>query len=428
MAKVFVQPRKARPFWFGHPWVFSGAIDRVKGDPRDGSVVELCDHEGKTIGSGWWNGRSQIRVRLVALAHEGALDDALLVKRLDRAIDLRLDAMRLQETASVFRLVHSEGDLLPGLVIDAYREAAGETEGALHLVMQVTALGMTAHLPALIARLVERLAPASITERASGYAAEEEGIARADAVHHGDAPVHPICVVENGVRYWCDIRAGQKTGFFADQRDNRRAVLPYVKGKSVLDAFCYVGGFGLPALVHGGAASVHFLDSSGFALELAQRGAASNGVAERATFEDANVLRVLDRWGREGRMFGVVMVDPPKLVHRRMELEKGLRLYHEINRKAVGVLEDGGILVTHSCSQHVSESDFEHMLSTVAKETGCRFQLLHRGTQGADHPVMLPHDESRYLKSRVFRVVKPPEGFVPFRPDGPPRSAPGNDG
>ncbi len=425
MAKVFVQSRKARPFWFGHPWVFSGAIDRVKGDPKDGSVVELCDHEGKSIGYGWWNSKSQIRVRLVALTHEGELDDALIVKRISRAISLRCDSSKLPEVASVFRLVHSEGDGLPGLIIDAYRDVAGgianPSDAPLHLVMQVTALGMVAHLPAIIKHLVAALNPASIIERGSGYAAEEEGLTRADYTHFGEPPLTPITVHEHGVKYLCDVRAGQKTGFFADQRENRRAVLPYVRGKHVLDAFCYVGGFGLPALVHGGAASVHFLDSSGFALDLARAGAAANGVSERASFEDANVLRVLDHWGKEGKKFGVVMLDPPKLVHRRIELERGMRLYQEINRKAVMVLEDGGILVTHSCSQHVSEQDFEHMLSTVAKDTGCRFQLLHRGAQGSDHPVMLPHEESRYLKSLVLRVSQPLPGWVPFIPDGPPR-------
>jgi 23S rRNA (cytosine1962-C5)-methyltransferase len=393
-AKVFVKHRRARPFWFGHPWVFAGAVDRVRGQVADGDVVELCDHEGQTIGYGFFNSRSQIRVRLVALWFEGLVTTELILARVDRALELRRGVLELDEKTNAMRVIHSEGDGLPGFVADWI---AG------HVVIQITSLGIERFVPAIVERLVERLRPESVIERAARVGLEEEGLVRQDGVRSGTPPSGPVEVIEHGVRFWCDLLSGQKTGFFCDQRDNRQAIRPLVAGRSVLDAFCYVGGFGMNAAV-AGARSVHFLDSSGPAIALARRGATDNGVAERTSFEEANVLRALDHYAKEGRRFDVVILDPPKLVHRLAELNKGLRLYFEINYKAAQVLNDGGVIVTCSCSQHVSESDFEDVLSNVAKETESRLQLIHRGGQPGDHPVMLPHVESRYLKCHVYRV------------------------
>jgi 23S rRNA (cytosine1962-C5)-methyltransferase len=395
-AKVLVKHRRARPFWFGHPWVFAGAVDRVRGQVADGDVVELCDHEGRLIGWGFFNAKSQIRVRLVSLWFEGPVTRELLIARVDRAIDLRRATLGLDAVTNAYRVIHSEGDGLPGFVADRIGD---------HVVVQVTSLGIAKFVPDLVGRLVERLTPASVIERAARVGLEEEGLVRQDQALHGAAPSGPVAVVEHGVHAWCDVVSGQKTGFFCDQRDNRRMILPLVRDRSVLDAFCYVGAFGLGA-AKAGAKSVHFLDSSGPAIELARKGASESGVSDRATFEEANVLRALDHYSKEGRKFDVVILDPPKLVHRQAELNKGLRLYYEINYKAAAVLNDGGILVTCSCSQHVSEADFEDMLSNVAKESESRLQLLLRGAQGADHPTTLPHAESRYLKCHVYRLVR----------------------
>lgn len=395
-AKVLVKHRRARPFWFGHPWVFAGAVDRVRGQVQDGEVVELCDHEGHLIGWGFFNSRSQIRVRLVSLWFEGPVTRDLVLGRVDRAIELRRATLRLDEVTNAYRVIHSEGDGLPGFVADKIGD---------HLVVQVTSLGIASFVPDIVGRLVEQLRPASVIERAARIGLEEEGLVRQDQVLHGAAPSGPVRVVEHGVPAWCDVMTGQKTGFFCDQRDNRRMILPLVRGRSVLDAFSYVGAFGLAAAT-AGAKSVHFLDSSGPALELARRGASDALVSDRATFEEMNVLRALDHYAKDGRRFDVVILDPPKLVHRQAELNKGLRLYYEINYKGASVLNDGGALVTCSCSQHVSEADFEDVLSNVAKESESRLQLLMRGAQGADHPTTLPHAESRYLKCHVYRLVR----------------------
>lgn len=395
MAKVFLKERKARPFWFGHPWVFSGAIDRTRGQLKGGSIVTLCDHEGREIGEGFWNPRSQIRVRLVALAHEGALGEELLVSRLRAAIALRERQLGLGEVADSWRVVHSEADGLPGLIVDKVAD---------WLVIQVSSLGLAAFVPALVDALVAHFQPKGVLERVSRVGVEEEGLEREDGVLFGTPPEGPIPVREHGQTYWCDPGAGQKTGWYADQRENRRAVARLAKGARVLDAFSYTGGFGLPALA-AGAQHVTFVDSSGPALALAERGL-PDGMAERAHFEEGNVLRVLDHMARAGDSFDLVVLDPPKLVHKMGALRKGLRLYHEIFEKGVRVTADGGVLCVFSCSGHVGDHELDEVLGSVAKAEAVRLQVFERFEQGPDHPVMLPLQESRYLNGRAMRVLR----------------------
>ena len=397
MAKVFIKPRRARPFWFGHPWVFSGAIDRVRGQLRNGDVVEVCDEKGRVIGQGFWNEQSQIRVRITALAGEGPLDGALMLRRLDAAVRLRQEALDLGAATNAYRLVHAESDGLPGLVVDKVGD---------WLVTQIGSLGMLAFIDVLLDRLEETVRPVGILERASKIAAEEEGLAREDGVLRGSAPVGPVEVVENGVRYLCEPMTGQKTGWFSDQRENRRALASLARGKDVLDAFSYVGGFGL-AMAKAGAKSVLCLDSSEPAVELLRQGIALNGLDDAVVAEQGNVLRVLDHAAKEARTYDVVVLDPPKFVRKRSGLDRGLNLYREVNLKGVRVLRAGGTLITCSCSQHVRSEHFEEMLGSVAHESGVRLQEIFRGGQAPDHPVLLPLEESRYLDCRAFRVWHP---------------------
>lgn len=395
MARVILKERKARPFWFGHPWVFSGAVDRVKGRVRDGDSVEVRDASGKLVGHGFWNARSQIRVRVVSRADEGEIGADLLRARLDRAIGLRRDNLGLPEVTEAFRVVHAEGDGLPGLIVDRIGPV---------LVVQLSCLGLAPYLDGLLDRLEEVFEPDGILERPS-HAAKEEGLEREGGVLRGQAPAEPIEVSEHGLRYFCAPSEGQKTGFYCDQRQNRVRFAPLARGLEVLDAFSYVGGFGL-RMAQEGAAHVHLLDSSGPALEMAERAAELAELSDRVSVEKANVLRALDHYRKDGRGFDVVVLDPPKFVPKRADHRRGLRLYHEVNQKAVRVLRPGGILITCSCSQHVAEADFDEMLGSVAKESGVRLQEIERGAQSADHPVLLPLDESRYLKCRVLRVWK----------------------
>ncbi len=394
MARVILKFRKARPFWFGHPWVFTGAIDRVKGNVADGDVVELVDDSGRLIGEGFWNSKSQIAVRLTSLKGEGALDTALLLKRLDAAIALREDTLHLSEVTNAYRIVHSEGDGLPGLIVDRLGP---------YLMLQVSCLGMARFLEPLLQRLIERYQPEAVCERECKVAVEEEGLVRPAAVLHGTAPTGAVEVVEHGVKAFADPVGGQKTGWYSDQRDNRHFAGQLARGKEVLDGFSYTGAFGLRMALNG-AEHVTVVDSSDPALDLARRAAQVQGLTERMTFEKGNVLRVFDHFAQEGRRFDVVIVDPPKFVHKRAEIERGLALYHEVNVKALRLVKDGGVLMSHSCSQHVAEEHFDEMLASAAKSIGVRAQEFHRATQAPDHPVLLPLMESRYLKCRALRV------------------------
>lgn len=394
MSKVMLKPRKARPFWYGHPWVFSGSVERVRGRVRDGDVVELLDAQGRLVGHGFWNSRSQIQVRVVSGPEEGPPAQPLFRERLLRAVALRQEVLGLPERATVYRLVHAEGDGLPGLVVDVVGS---------WLVLQLSCLGMMPFLEGLLDDLEELLKPLGMMERVPGGGLEEEGLERREGLLRGRAPAGAVEVLEDGTRYLCDPMRGQKTGFYADQRENRAALAPLAGGGEVLDAFSYVGGFGL-RMARAGAASVHLVDSSGPALELARRGAEANGVSERVTAARGNVLRVLDDMSREGRSFDLVVADPPRLVRRARDLRKGLRLYHEIALKALKVVRDGGLLVACSCSQHVARTHLDEVLGSAAKEAGVRLQEIHRGGQGSDHPVLLPLEESRYLKVSGLRV------------------------
>jgi 23S rRNA (cytosine1962-C5)-methyltransferase len=394
MARVILKFRKARPFWFGHPWVFTGAIDRVKGQVADGDVVELVDDSGRLIGEGFWNSKSQIAVRLTSLKGEGALDTPLLLKRLDAAIALREDTLRLSECTNAYRVVHSEGDGLPGLIVDRLGP---------YLMLQVSCFGMARFLEPLLQRLIDRYQPEAVCERECKVAVEEEGLVRPAAVLHGTAPTGPVEVSEFGVKAFADPMGGQKTGWYSDQRDNRRFAAQLARNKDVLDAFSYTGGFALQMAAQG-ARHVTVVDSSEPAIDLARRAAEAQAFADRMSFERGNVLRVFDHFAQEGRQFDVVVIDPPKFVHKRAELERGLALYHEVNVKALRLVRDGGVLMTHSCSQHVAEEHFDEMLASAAKSIGVRAQEFFRSTQAPDHPVLMPLLESRYLKCRAVRV------------------------
>ena len=394
MAKVFIKPRRARPFWFGHPWVFSGAIDRVRGQLRNGDVVDVCDDKGRMIGQGFWNEHSQIRVRITTLEGEGPLDEGLMLRRLDAALDLRRSTLGLDAVTNAYRLIHAESDGLPGLVVDKVGD---------WLVAQIGSLGMLAFVDVLLDRLEEATRPLGIIERASKVASTEERLSREDGVLRGSSPEGPVEVVENGVRYLCDPVAGQKTGWFSDQRENRRMLAPLANSRDVLDAFSYVGGFGL-AMAKSGAKTVRCIDSSEPALELLRKSVALNGLDGGVVAEQGNVLRVLEHDAKEARRYDIVVLDPPKFVHKRSGLERGLNLYHEVNLKGVRVLRPGGVLITCSCSQHVRPEHFEEMLGSVAHESGVRLQEVFRGGQAPDHPVLLPFEESRYLDCRAFRV------------------------
>ncbi|HGY91852.1 MAG TPA: class I SAM-dependent rRNA methyltransferase [Planctomycetes bacterium] len=395
-AKVFLKPRKAKPLWWGAAWVYEGSIDRIRGGGRltCGDLVEVCDHEGRRIGQGFWNPQSLIRVRMVTRGEE-SFDEAFLRRRMRRAFSLRRTLFPRGADTDAYRLVHAEGDGLPGLVADRVGD---------WIVVSFDDEGLVRWREVVLDELESVWKPRGIWRRVSRSARERGEGAELEGLLRGRAPESPVGCREEGVRFLVDPVAGQKTGFFSDQRLNRRVAESVAAGRDVLDAFSYVGGFGLRCLVRGNARQVTAVDSSAPALELAATAAAQGGVREKFIVEKANVLRYLDHAAKAQRTWGLVLLDPPKLVPRRGALRKGLKLYQEINRKGIAVVEPGGYLGTSSCSGLVDTATFKQTVQAAAFEVGRELQLLHVGGQSPDHPALAGQPESRYLDFLLYRV------------------------
>jgi 23S rRNA (cytosine1962-C5)-methyltransferase len=392
---AILKPRRARPFFGRHPWVLDSAIDRVEGEPADGDVVDLQTHDGNFVARGLWNSRSRLRVRLYAFGTAVPLDDALWRSRLATAVALR-KSLGLDDPAGGCRLVNSEGDDLSGLIVDRYGD---------YLAVQVTALAMERRLETIGDTLESLVAPRGILLRGAERGLSKlEGLHLPDRVLRGTEPTGPVFVVEHGLRFGVDLAEGQKTGFYLDQRENRRAAAQYARGRRVLDMFSYSGGFALACAVAGRAASVLAVDTSAKATALIEANAALNGVAN-VTAETADAFEKLDSLAAAGETFGMVVLDPPKFARSRASLDDALRAYHRINRVACDLLEPGGILVTCSCSGSVSREDFLQMLAGVAQRAGRTLQLLEVRGAAADHPVSASCLEGEYLKCVIARVA-----------------------
>lgn len=393
-ATVVLKPKRARPFFGRHPWVLDTAVLRVDGTPADGDVVDLSTHDGTFIARGIWNSTSRLRVRLYAFDPVVQLDAALWQARLARAVALR-ESLGLSDRAGAARLVNSEGDELSGLIVDRYGE---------WLSVQVTALAMAHRLDVLCDALAALCSPRGILLRGAERGLSRlEGLNLPDRLVRGVAPQGPVFVTEHGLKFGVDLAEGQKTGFYLDQRDNRRAAARHAAGRRVLDMFCYSGGFAI-ACAAAGARSVLAVDSSAKATALAKANAELNG-ASGVVVETADAFARLAALHAAGERFGMVILDPPKFARSRASLDDAMRAYHRANRLAVDLLEPGGILVTNSCSGAVSREDFLVMLGGVAQRAGRALQLLECRGAAPDHPVSASCLEGEYLKCIVARAV-----------------------
>jgi 23S rRNA (cytosine1962-C5)-methyltransferase len=393
-AQVVLKPRKARPFFGRHPWVLDTAVDRVQGDPADGDIVDLLTDGGKFVARGLFNSRSRIRVRLLTWNIAQPIDDPLWRHRLASAVQLRRQ-IGYDNPAGAVRLVFSEADGLSGLIVDRYAD---------FLAVQVTALAMAIRLPALTPILVDLVGPRGIVIRTEKGVAQAEGIELRDGLYWGQMPDGPVFIQENGLRYGIDLAEGQKTGFYLDQRENRRVAAGYFGGRRVLDMFCYSGAFSLNAALNGHAAEVLAYDSSQKAVMLARANAELNGLAN-VRFNVADGFAALESLAAAHERFGGIILDPPKFARSRQAVDDALRAYHRLNRLAVDLLEPGGILVTCSCSGHVTREDFLYMLVGVAQQTGRDLQILEQRGAAPDHPVSATCLESEYLKCFICRVA-----------------------
>ena len=390
--KVFLKPGKEESLKRFHPWVFSGAIARVEGEPEEGEVVDVYTSKKEFIACGHFQIGS-IAVRVLSFRQE-PIDHAFWVRRLQVAKDLRCALGVLGNPQNnTYRLVHGEGDNLPGLIIDVYDHTA---------VMQAHSAGM--HL--------DRMAVAEALEEVMGdviqhiyYKSETTLPFKADLLAtengflKGGSPEN--VAMENGLKFHVDWLKGQKTGFFVDQRENRALLERYAKGRNVLNMFCSTGGFSFYAM-RGGANLVHSVDSSAKAIDLTNENVSLNfpgDTRHQAFAEDA--FKFLDRMGDQ---YDLIILDPPAFAKHRDALRNALRGYTKLNAKAFEKIRPGGILFTFSCSQVVNKQDFRNAVFTAAAQSGRSVRILHQLTQPGDHPVNIYHPEGEYLKGLVLYV------------------------
>ena len=394
LPRVVLKPRRARPFFARHPWVLASSIDRVEGDARPGSEAAVYSYEGKFVARGLWNPNSSIRARLYRWDDE-PLDEAFWRDRITQAVKLR-DAVRGPTTpGSARRLVFSESDGLSGLVVDRYDR---------RLVVQCTSLALFERRDVLVKLLVEATGAEGVVLRTERGTAAKEGLEPYEETAFGAASDGPVEILEHGLTYRVDLGQGQKTGFYLDQSDNRKAAAALAGGRRVLDLYCYTGAFAIEALRNGGASHAFGIDSSAKAIEAARANAVANG-AGSARFEAADVMESLDRLRSSGETFGMVVCDPPKFAAGAQAVESALKAYLRLNVAAIAVLEPGGILVTCSCSGHVDRGLFTDVLGRAAELSGRTVRILEQRGQAADHPVSASCLETDYLKCFLCHVA-----------------------
>ncbi len=391
--KVVLKPKRAQPFYARHPWVFAGAIDRVEGEPADGSEVDLITHAGKFVARGLYNAQSKIRVRLYNWEPDSPLDLAFFRDRLERAVRLRHDILKLGGPDAGYRVVFSESDYLSGMVVDKYGD---------WLTVQFTALGLARRQEEIVGVLRELLNPRGIYLRTEKGIGKLEGIDLHDGTLWGEAPPADLTIVENGLKILVNLTEGQKTGYYLDQRDNRVAVARLCNGKRVLDAFCYSGGFGLYA-AKAGATEVLGVDGSEPALELARRNVVANELPNIA-FDCADVFRQLTEMVAVRRQFDVVVLDPPKFARNRASIPDAIKGYRRLHQLALKLLAKDGILVSCCCTGLIALQDLEDLIAQAAVEGRRDLQIIERRGPSADHPVAVTCRESGYLKCIISRV------------------------
>ncbi|MBE2232517.1 MAG: class I SAM-dependent rRNA methyltransferase [Anaerolinea sp.] len=396
MPSITLKPGREKSVRNRHPWLFSGAIHTIDPKANDGDIVDAHSNTGQWLARGYLNRRSQIQVRLLSWQADAAIDEAFWRGRLQRALAGRASLAADPQTTA-YRLVHAESDGLPGLVVDRYGD---------WLVMQCLTLGVERIKPLLTRLLVELCQPAGIVERSDVEVRGKEGLRPAVGLLHGAAPAGPVEIMEHGQRFLVDLLGGQKTGFYLDQRENRRRVASYCQGARVLNAFSYSGGFAVYALA-AGAAHVSNLDSSLEALELGERNLALNGFDPDGQAEGVagDVFQVLRDWRAAGQRFDVIILDPPKFAHSQQQVERAARAYKDINLLAMQLLPPGGVLATFSCSGLVSADLFQKILFGASVDAGRDVQVVERLGQGSDHPLLLSFPEGEYLKGLVCRMT-----------------------
>jgi len=374
----------------GNPWIYDNEISKILGEINPGDIVDIYDNSNSFIGRGYINPNSKIRVRILTRKEE-EIDKDFFRKRIIRAWEYR---KKLVETSSC-RVVFAESDFLPGLIVDKFEDI---------LVIQTLTLGIDKFKDLIVEVLDEIFEPRGIYERNDVPVREIEGLPQIKGPIKGD--FEPVVIInENEVKILVDVENGQKTGYFLDQRENRRALKGLVDDAEVLDVFCYTGSFSLHALKYG-AKRVLAVDSSNTALEIAKENAKLNGFWDRIEFIEENAFDLLKNFHKEGRSFDVVILDPPAFAKSQKNLDNALRGYKEINLRAMKIIRDGGFLITCSCSQHVTPEIFQKVIESASYDANRILRLVEFRYQAKDHPILFSYPESLYLKCGIYQVLK----------------------
>ncbi len=394
MNKIILNKGKDKAAWQLHPWVFSGAISAALGKPQNGDIVSVFNIEDEFIAYGIYNGNSRVAVRLLEWDPRNEINEQWWRNRVTKAVNNR--KFLLNEQNNTVRLIFAEADFLPGLIADKYAD---------FISVQVHSAGIERVKDIIVDQLVQLLQPQGIYERSDLKSREYEGLPDTNGRLFGMMPPDFVDVIENGIHYQVNIAEGQKSGFYCDQRENRAITAKYAKGKSVLDCFCYSGGFTLNAF-HEGASSVTSVDSSALAIDTLKNNVKNNGFdSSQHIAVQSDVNKYLRELGEKGEKFDLIVLDPPKYAPSRATLEKASRAYKDLNRRGLMLLNSGGLLATFSCSGAMDIETFKQVIAWAALDAGKEIQFIYQYCQPEDHPVRASFPEGEYLKGLLVRVV-----------------------
>ena len=395
MIEVYIHSGREASIIRRHPWVYTGAIAGLSGTPQDGETVDILDSDRNWLARGAYSPLSKIRIRIWTWDQAETISESFFKKRLEQSKALR-SAFQIPQQTNAYRLVNAESDGLPGLIVDQYNRT---------VVVQFLSSGVERWMSHIIDLLAKITNAESIFERSDAEVRKLEGLPIRVGLLKGIEPPDRIVVSENNIQFYVDIRQGHKTGFYLDQRINRRYLTSLAAGRKMLDCFCYTGGFTLSAIM-GGATSLVAVDESAPALELLRGNLALNGIdAGRIAVREGDVFRVLREFRDRGTTFDLIVLDPPKFAATAAHIESAARGYKDINLLALKLLNPGGILVTFSCSGNISLELFQKIVAGAALDARVNAQIIATLFQASDHPLALNYPEGAYLKGFVL-VVK----------------------
>lgn len=394
--EVILKKHEGREFKTGGAWIYDNEIDKVTGSFENGDILRVLDFDGYFLGYGFYNARSTIRIRMLARKEQDVITPAFLKNRVRAAWEYR---KKVIDTSSC-RVIFGEADFLPGLTVDKYEDV---------LVVESLALGIEKLKDLLLSSLVQVLVEDGISvrgiyERSDAKVREKEGLARTSGFLSEEFDTN-VPITENGVRYIVDVRDGQKTGFFLDQKLNRKSIWPICRGAEVLDCFTHTGSFGLNAAA-AGASHVTSIDASELAITQAKENARLNGFENRIDYVVGNVFDFLPSQREAGKLYDVVILDPPAFTKSRNSVKAAASGYREINRQGLLLVKDGGFLATCSCSHFMTAELFRQAIAQAAHDAHKRLRQVEFRQQGPDHPILWANDASYYLKFYIFQVVE----------------------